>query len=165
MKPELAIVVALDDKRGIGKDGDIPWGRIPEDLKHFAAVTTNHPVIMGRVTYMSIPEKYRPLKDRQNIVLTHQDITIPGVIVAHSMEEAIHKARELDNERICFIGGERIYREALSIVDTLYLTHIEGDFNCDTFFPDYLNEFPVQRKLAHSEANGLHYSFEELGRS
>jgi dihydrofolate reductase len=162
--PEIAIVVAMDQKKGIGKNGQLPWPRIPEDMQRFKEETGTHPVIMGRKTYESLPLKYRPLPGRQNIVITRNpEVKYDGVLMAHSLEEAIRIAKPLDEHRICIVGGGEIYKEALSLTDILLLTKIEGDFDADTFFPEYLEQF-TQTKLVTSEFNGLKYSFQDLVR-
>lgn len=166
MKPEIIIVVAMDEKRGIGKDGKLPWPRIPEDIQRFKDETLGNPVIMGRKTYESIPQKFRPLPDRQNIVITRNiDLELPGCNIAHSLAEAIDIATSSNPRRISIIGGGEVYRSALAIADTLYLTQIEGDFDADTFFPEYKNQFPYLLKERRSEYQGLNYSFVDLTRN
>lgn len=164
---EIVAVVAMDEKRGIGKDGDIPWrGKIPEDRDRFIDLTMGHPVIMGRKTYDSIRPKYRPLAGRENIVVTRrEDAEFPGCLVAHSLEEAVEMALAKDSERACIIGGGEIYQAALPLVKVLYLTHVEGDFNCDTFFPEYQDQFLYQRSVLKSSYQGINYTFEDLAKS
>ncbi len=163
MKPEIAIIVAMDDKRGIGKDGTLPWPRMPEDMLRFRELTVGHPVIMGRKTYESIPPKFRPLPDRPNIVITRElGKSIPKCHTAHSLGEAIQLAEMLSTDRICIIGGGEVYKEALPLADVLYLTKIEGDFNADTFFPEYGDSFPIKNGMKTSSYKGINYTFENL---
>lgn len=130
-------MAAMDEKRGIGRNGQIPW-KIPEDMRHFKELTMGHPVIMGRVTWESIPARFRPLPGRNNIVVTRSsDMYIPGVAIAHSVAQAINIAYLIDAERISIIGGAQIYKQGLPLANRLDLTLLEGDFNCDAFFPDY----------------------------
>lgn len=162
--PEISIVVAMDEEKGIGKDGKIPWN-IPEDMTHFKNLTVSHPVIMGRVTWESIPLKFRPLPDRTNIVVTRSnDFTIPGIEVAHSIKEAVDMASRIDPERVFIIGGAQIYTSALSMVDSLNLTIVEGDFDCDAFFPEYSSEFRVVSETMGQSKNGVNYRFQKLVR-
>ncbi len=163
-KPEIAIIVAMDDKRGIGKDGNLPWPKIPQDMARFRALTVGHPVIMGRKTFESLPLEYRPLPNRTNIVITRElGRSFPKAHSEHSLADAIPFAQMFDSERICIIGGGEIYQAALPLADKLYLTHVHGDFNADTFFPEgYEEQFPVQQNTKKSSHEGLSYTFLDL---
>lgn len=135
--PEIVIIAAMDEQTGIGKNGKIPW-RIPEDTAHFKEETTGHPVVMGRVTWDSIPPKFRPLPERANIVVTRaEDFTAPGVEMAHSVEEAIEMASRIDPTEIYVMGGAQIYAQTLPLANRLDLTIVQGNFDCDAFFPGY----------------------------
>lgn len=132
--PRLSIIVAVDEKRAIGKDNRLLW-HIPEDLKHFKELTSGHTVIMGENTYHSIG---RPLPNRTNVVVTlDESFLVPGCLVAHSLDEALAIARENEKEEIFIIGGASIYRQFLPRVNRLYLTLVSGEHEADTFFPDY----------------------------
>jgi dihydrofolate reductase len=122
----------------IGRDNDLPW-RHPEDLKYFRQKTLGHPVIMGRRNWLSF--KGRPLKDRQNIVvsrtLTQADLP-PGVRLSADLDGAIGLARMLGGEQPPFIiGGADIYRQALPLVTRMYLTEIPESPIGDVFFPAF----------------------------
>lgn len=127
-----AIVVAMDRNRAIGAKNDLPWQRdLPADLRHFKERTTGTSLIMGRKTFESI---VRPLPNRQNIVVTHGDIAMPGVDVAHSLEDAYRMAVYDD---ISVIGGGEIYAQTIDDMDTLYVTHVDAEFSDATvFFPE-----------------------------
>lgn len=131
------IIAAIDSKRGLGKDNKLSW-HISDDLKRFKSLTQNHPVIMGRKTFQSIG---KALPQRTNIVITSDpNFKAENVITVNSIEDAITKAKESEGfEEIYIIGGGQIYKQALEkdLVDRLYLTLIKGDFNADTFFPEY----------------------------
>lgn len=135
MNLEKCLVVAAAKNNVIGKDGDIPW-HIPEDLKHFKKLTTGHSVIMGRKTYESLPEAFKPLPDRLNIVLTRSGLEeVPEkVIEASSLEQAWEKASE-HGEKAFVIGGESVYRESLEEVEKIHLTRIHEEYEGDTYFP------------------------------
>jgi len=137
---EKVIIAAMDESRVIGRNGEIPWD-YPEDMKHFRQKTTGHPVIMGRKTYQSIPEDYRPLPDRTNIVLTRSgfDPEDESAEIVNSLDEAYEEARELD-ERAFVIGGASVYEAALEDADRMILTEVHREVEGDTFFPDWDDE-------------------------
>jgi dihydrofolate reductase len=134
-KARIALVVAIAENGVIGRHGKLPW-RLPSDLKWFRKITLGKPVIMGRKTYDSIG---KPLDGRDNIVVTHrQDLDIPGVETAASVEDAIDLGRELAEKRgvdeVMIIGGEAIFRTALAYADRIYLTLVHGTPTGDTRF-------------------------------
>jgi len=136
MKPKISIIVAHDDKRGIGKNNQLLF-RISADLKRFKKLTMNHPIIMGRKTHQSIG---RPLPGRTNIIITrNQDFQAPGCQITHSLKAALKLAKQKDNQEIFIIGGGQIYQQALDqdLVDKLYITQVKGDYQAEIFFPDY----------------------------
>ncbi len=129
------IIAAVSKNGVIGKNGDIPW-HYPEDLKHFKETTTGHPVIMGRKTFESLPEDYRPLPGRENIVLTRSGVENDEVTEAGSLEEAYSKAAE-ESEEAFVIGGESVYRQSLPEADRMILTRVHDEFDGDTYFPEW----------------------------
>lgn len=138
------IIVALGERnRVIGRSdtNDLPWStRLRPDMKRFVEITSGHPVIMGRNTWDSIPEKYRPLPDRENIVVSRKmnGKKIPGAWRAHSFAAALDRATELmTNEEVFVIGGAQLYAEALPLTHRLYLTLVDEDAEGDRFFPEY----------------------------
>lgn len=170
---DFSIIVAFDRKQGVGRDGVMPW-HLPADLRHFRDVTMDavpgktNAVIMGRKTWESIPEKFRPLPGRINIVITGQAhyILPSSATRACSFQEALdfccHPSRD-DIGRVFVIGGARVFTEAVHhpACRGLYLTHIDGVFDCDVFFP-YIP--PCFLELSRSETcndNGisLYFSF------
>lgn len=148
-KPRISSIAAIGRNRELGKNGALIW-RIPEDLKRLKALTMGHPIILGRKTYESIGH---PLPGRTNIVISRDPAyKAPGCIVASSIEDALAKAREIDQEEIFVLGGAQIYTEALPYTDHLYLTRIDADDpNADTFFPAY-DEFTEVIKKKKGEA-------------
>lgn len=125
----LSIVAAVAENGVIGFNGKLPWN-LPEDLKHFQELTKNSTVIMGRKTFESIG---KPLKNRENVVISRNNYYHPGVLTANSLFEATIKA---NFDKVFVIGGSQIYSEALPIANTLELTKIKGDYIGDTFFPE-----------------------------
>ena len=169
-KPRISIVVALgrDSKNNhvIGHGNGLLW-HIPDDLKRFKQLTLGHPVIMGRKTFESIIGSLgKPLPGRTNIVVTRSSTLLgvndPNVIITHSIEEALEKARELDKEEIHIGGGAEMYKQALPYVDKLYLTLIDDVREGDTFFPPYEKEFTKKTFEEAREYNGLKYKWVDL---
>ena len=141
-RKRVVLVAAVADNGVIGADGAIPW-RVPGEQKHFRAVTSGHTVVMGRRTYESIG---RPLPDRTNVVVTRrQDWSAPGVLVAHTVEEAIALARDLPGD-VMVIGGAEIYAAALPVADEQVLTRVHASPEGDTFYPDFDREQWVEAK-------------------
>lgn len=130
----IAHVVAIAQNNCIGKDGTLPW-HLPEDLKHFKKVTTGHTVLMGRKTWESLPEKFRPLPNRKNVVVTRREgYDVPeGVDVYNSIDAALNAHA---GEDIMIIGGGQIYAQTIDHADTLFITHVHQDVDGDAFFPE-----------------------------
>lgn len=136
MTLEKVIIAAVSENNVIGKDGDIPW-HYPEDLKHFKKKTTGHSVIMGRKTYFSLPEEFRPLSERKNIVLSRSDPEVPEeVAVAESLDEAWRKAEKF-SDKAFVIGGSGVYSQTMEEADKMVLTEIKKEVEGDTYFPDW----------------------------
>lgn len=134
----IAIIVAMDANRGIGKNNDLMW-HLPADMKFFKEKTTDNIVVMGRKNYESIPEKYRPLPNRENVILTrNKDFKAEGCIVLHSIEELLKHYENEEDRTMFIIGGGEIYKEALKkdIVDEMYITKVNKSYDADTFFPE-----------------------------
>jgi dihydrofolate reductase len=129
----VALVVAVAENGIIGQNGELPWGRMPADLRHFKQLTLGHPVVMGRKTFDSIG---KALPGRPNVVVTRQaDWASPGCEAAASLLGALERAHQLDSQTVCVIGGGEIYREALPAADVVYLTEIHHSFEGDASFP------------------------------
>jgi dihydrofolate reductase len=138
----VALVAAVARNGVIGREGGIPW-RIPEDVARFKEFTTGHAVVMGRRTWDSLPDRFRPLPDRRNVVVTRNALwRAEGAERAGSVEEALELLREVD--RVFVIGGAQIYAEALPLADEMFLTEIDDDVAGDTFFPDWDRDAFVQ---------------------
>jgi dihydrofolate reductase len=130
-------------------------------LKRFKEITSGHPVIMGRKTWESLPEKFRPLPDRLNIIVTRQlDYAALGAKICNSLDEAIEKAQgAVGGEEIFIIGGGELYKESIPHAKRLYLTIIDDSKDADVFFPAYENEFTKIIESHPRDSNGLHYTW------
>lgn len=134
----ISAIAAVAENGVIGNKGELPW-HLPDDMKFFQRTTVNHYIITGRKNYESIPERFRPLRDRVNIVVTREvGYQAPGARVCSSLEAAIELARAAEQKEVFIIGGGQIYAEALEkgIVDRLYLTTVHGKPKGDVKFPD-----------------------------
>ncbi len=159
-----SLIAAISENNVIGKDNDLIW-HLPNDIKFFKEKTLNHHVITGRKNYISIPEKYRPLANRTNIILTRQvDFKEEGCVVLHSLEAAIAYARNNNEEEVFIIGGGQIYKEAIekNLVDKMYVTYVKQNFDGDTYFPEINKELWKQVSEINNDADENHhypYSF------
>jgi dihydrofolate reductase len=128
----IAIVVAHAANRVIGRDGELPW-RLPADLRRFRELTLGGTLVMGRRTFESLPDAFRPLPGRRNLVLSGDRSYRPqGAEVFSSLDAALDAC-----ERDCFvIGGEVTYRQALPRCERLYATEIDAELDGDAFFPE-----------------------------
>lgn len=150
--------------RGLGYENDLLF-KIPADMKRFKDLTMGHPVIMGRRTWQSLPEKFRPLPGRTNIVITSKPLDSDGVIVCKSVQEAIEIAKKIDEE-VYIIGGAGVFNEAINYADVLLLTEIEGSKTSDTFFPPFKNIFIESKNEGPYETTeGIKYWFVEYKKS
>lgn len=160
-KPIVSAIAAISENdRGIGFQNDLLW-KIPADLKRFKEITFAHPIILGRKNYESIG---RALPGRMNIIVTRDaNYRAGNCVVVHSVEEAIEKAKDLDDEEVFIIGGGEIYKQALPKTDRLYLTLIHAEKPADVFFPDY-SEFTKVVSEEKGEHEGVAYTFLTLER-
>lgn len=139
----ISIIVAVAQNGVIGDNNSLLW-HISEDLRRFKALTTGHPVVMGRKTFESLG---RPLPGRRNVVVTRQQIALEGCTVVHSLGEAFGMFSS--EEEVFVIGGAQIYAEALPSADRFYLTRVEHAYDGDTRFPEWDE---TEWKLTQSEA-------------
>lgn len=154
----ITTIVAKAENNIIGNNNELIW-HLPNDLKRFKALTSGHPIIMGRKTFESIG---RVLPNRANIVITrNSDWSFEGVLVVNSFQKAIEKAKEID-ENIFIIGGGKIYEQALDISDVLEVTEVHHPFDGDTKFPEISsNEWveTAREKFFKDEKHLYEYSF------
>ena len=165
--PRICAVVAIGRNREIGNGNKLLW-HIPDDLKRFKRLTLGHPIIMGRKTFESIVGYIGgPLPGRINIVVTRNNdlrSRYAGIIVAHSVEEAIERAKQLDDVEIHIGGGAQIYQQALPYIDKLYLTLVDASAEADSFFPPYETQFTKKVFEESREWKGLKYKWVDLVR-
>ena len=131
----VSLIAAVARNGVIGRQGGLPW-RLRDDMKFFADTTMGKPVVMGRKTYESIPEKYRPLVGRRNIVVTRDtDWAEHGVKVAGNLDDALWLAGDADEVMVA--GGGEIYMQAIGKAQRLYITEIDSDTDGDVIFPAF----------------------------
>lgn len=172
-----SIIVAIDKNFGIGKNGTLPW-HIFEDLRYFKEITSKsvnggkNVVIMGRRTWESIPEEFRPLADRVNIVITSNPDLMLGqdVIRAENLDLAFDIAENIISQKrgdIFVIGGAQVFAEGITHPGCckLYITRIDNDFDCDVFFPRDISGFRKVSEGQRTAEKGIAYCFEEYVRS
>jgi dihydrofolate reductase len=157
----------------IGKNGVMPW-HLPEDLAHFKRITLGAPVIMGRKTWDSIPERFRPLPGRANIVISRQTDFLAGhvdkgVQTAESLQAALDMAsRHLNaanSADVWVIGGAQIYAQALPLASRVVITEIDAAYEGDAFAPALDAAWTQTARTSHTAANGLRYAFTTYLRS
>jgi dihydrofolate reductase len=161
---KVSLVAAVARGGVIGRDGGIPW-RLPEDMVRFRQLTMGHPVVMGRRTWESLPDQFRPLPGRGNVVVTRNpDWSAQGADRVGSIEEALAL---LESEPEVFvIGGGEIYAAALSYADELQLTEIDADVDGDTTFPAWdRDEFDEVARERHVTGDGTPFAFVTYRRS
>lgn len=157
----VSLIAAVAENGAIGKDNDLIW-HLPIDMRFFRDTTVGHFVIMGRRNYDSIPDKYRPLAKRTNVIVTRRkDLAAPNCLVVNSIEEGIEAARCQGDDEVFVIGGGQIYKQALEddLIDVMYLTHVNDSFDADVYFPDFdktkwkrklIASYPKDEKHPHS---------------
>jgi dihydrofolate reductase len=155
---KVSLLAAVARGGVIGRDGTIPW-HLPEDMARFRELTTGHAVVMGRRTWDSLPDRFRPLPGRRNVVVTRNpEWSAEGAERAGSLEEAL--ALVADEERVFVIGGAEIYAAALPYADELLLTEIDLEIEGDTFFPEWSrDEFVEVSREERVSADGTSFAF------
>lgn len=154
---KLGLIYARSRNGVIGKDGALPW-HLPEDLAHFKRLTMGAPVIMGRRTWESLPQRFRPLPGRTNIVVTRRPAwSAAGASRAGSLEEAIALCGPAPAAWV--IGGEQLFAQALPLADTVEVTEIDADFEGDVRAPALGPQWREAAREPHRSAGGLPFSF------
>ena len=157
----ISLIAALAQNNVIGKNNDLPW-HLPDDMKYFMNTTKRHHVIMGRKNYESIPEKFRPLPNRTNIVVTRQSAyKAPDCQVVHTIEEGLELARQNHEPETFIIGGAEIYRLGMPFTTRMYLTEIKATIEGDTYFPAFNKSEWKEISRHHHPADDRHlYAFD-----
>lgn len=163
--PKIKAIVAMASNRVIGIDNSLPW-HIPEDMARFKEHTSDKAVLMGRKTYESLPESFRPLPKRQNIVLSRswsQDALPEGVLLVREFEQLFEDFRAghsaVRGAELWVLGGQTVYEATLPFWDELQVTRVHQEYEGDAYFPEFESAF---RRLAVEQRDG--YSFEHYVR-
>ncbi len=159
-KPIISAIAAMSrDTNLIGtSDGKIPW-HIKEDFAYFKEKTFGHPIIMGRKTFETFK---KPLPGRVHIVISRtaeKESFDEQVIWVTSIEDALSKAREIEDEEIFIIGGGQIYELTLNYIDRLYVTYVDGNFEGDIFFPNFIDKNFKKVSSKYSSEGEYTYEF------
>ncbi len=150
------LIIAIDRKRGLAKKGFMPW-YIPEDELYFTDQTKTHGgnILVGRITYKTFKG---PLASRKNYVLTHQKESGKGVTLIHDLNKFLEDFGDKD---LWIVGGAAVFEQVMAAgkADELYITHIDADFGCDQFFPEYEADFVLRNQSEPQEQNGFHFIY------
>jgi dihydrofolate reductase len=152
----IRFIAAVDRKNGVAKQGFQPWF-IPDDERYFTDQTKKYGghVLYGRLTFqLSLLEK--PLTDRHNYLLTHDKTPHEGVQLVADIDKFLKDFNETD---LWIIGGANVFAQTIGVADELYLTHIQADFGCNQFFPDYKDQFSLSEQSELREENGFIYTY------
>lgn len=153
----ISIIVATDRDGCIGKNGQIPW-RLPSDMKRFRNLTIGHTVIMGRKTYESLPERFRPLPNRTNIVISRSWKCSDYILIANSLEEAL--LEDSADEECFIIGGGEIYSQALGFANKIHLTEVQTVVTeGSTFFPSLGHNWKMEGTTDITTTKGDQFPF------
>jgi dihydrofolate reductase len=158
MVRKISIIVAIAENNAIGRENKLLW-HISSDLKRFKKITAGHTVIMGKNTFLSLPQ--RPLVNRRNVVISdNHDDDFPGCEMAYSIQEALGKCETRQENFV--IGGASVYRQFMPYAQKLYITQVHKSFDADTFFPDIPEsewEIVEEEDITDDPQNDFAYSF------
>lgn len=167
-EPIVGMIWAQTNQGVIGASGSMPW-HLPEDMAHFKRMTTGHPVVMGRKTWESFPEKYRPLPDRTNIVVTRQDgwgatPEASGAVVLDSLEQAlVEAALSPGGDEVWVLGGGQVFEQVMDdcnvAVITVINTDVPGDTQAPSLGPEWAFRGATPSEGWHTSKNGTEYRF------
>jgi len=156
---KISLIAAIGRNHEIGKDNDLLW-HLPADMAFFKNTTLHHFVIMGRLSYESIPARYRPFADRSNVVISrNKAYEAPGCFLADNLHHALQIARENQETEAFIIGGAQIYTLALNqeVIDTMYITRVDASFpDAQAFFPTFEMSEWKRTELFHHDADAKH---------
>jgi dihydrofolate reductase len=159
---KISMVVAASTNNAIGLKGKLLWN-LPKDTKFFKDITRGHHVLMGRKSWEALPDGYRPLPGRVNIVVTRQNnFRAEGCVTVKGIDEGIEFARKSGEEELMIIGGGEIYKQALAKTDRIYLTRVHHSFTeADAFFPELPGNEWKEVSVVSNQADEKHkYAFD-----
>jgi dihydrofolate reductase len=155
---KVALIVAMDREGGIGKNNDLMW-HLPSDMQFFKQKTAGQIVVMGRKNHDSIPEKYRPLPNRENVILTrNSSFEAENCQVFNSIEACLEHYKNETDRIVFIIGGGEIYRQALELncVEEMFITHVDKVYDAETFFPKFDESKWAVTEIASHEIDDKH---------
>ncbi len=157
----ISMIAAVAENGVIGKDNDLVWS-LPDDMRYFVEKTKGRHVIMGRKNYESIPEKFRPLPNRPNIILSRNtDYQADGCTVVTNLESALNIAEKNQEAEAFIIGGAQIYKMGLKYAHRMYITEVKASFDGDTYFPDFDKGVWKEMSRSHHPKDEKHeYAFD-----
>ncbi|MDH5380024.1 MAG: dihydrofolate reductase [Cyclobacteriaceae bacterium] len=159
---KISMIAAVAKNRVIGKDNDLAWN-LPDDMKFFMQTTSKHVVLMGRKNWESIPDKFRPLPNRINIVMSrNSSYPLPeGVFLVDDMQKAFEIGEKHNESEFFIIGGEDIYRIGFPFADRLYITEVNDSPEGDAYFPEFDKNEWKEISREHHPADERHaFSFD-----
>lgn len=149
----ISIIAAVAENGVIGKNNQLVWN-LPFDMKFFMKTTQGHCILSGRKNYESIPAKFRPLKNRTNIVVTTQKGYCKdhdALKVVPNVQEGINLALSINEKELFIIGGGQVYEQTIELVDRLYLTEVKHKFEGDTHFPSFdKSQWEEKSRIIHT---------------
>jgi dihydrofolate reductase len=154
---KIIIIVAISSNHVIGDGNNLPW-HLPTDMKHFKTTTNGYTVVMGRKCYESIPEKYRPLPNRKNVIITrNKEYKAEGATVVNTIDEALELSREGD---VYIIGGAEIYEQTINFADVLILTRVHEEVEGDVVLDINLSEWNLEHSETPVTENGFTFTIQ-----
>jgi|TARA_R110000796_G_scaffold110615_7_gene222117 dihydrofolate reductase len=155
----ITIIVAISSNHVIGNGNDLPW-HLPTDMKHFKNTTDGHTVVMGRKCYESIPEKYRPLPNRKNVIITrNEEYKAEGATVVHTIDEALELSQDGD---VYIIGGAEIYQQTIDFADILIMTRVHEEVEGDVVLDIDLSEWNLEMSETPVTENGFTFTIQHF---
>ena len=152
----ITLIAAIGKNKELGKDNQLIW-HLKEDMRFFKEQTMNKKIIMGRKTLESLPKL---LPGRTHIVLTKQNIDIPGIIIFHTKEELMNYLYFL-KEEVYVIGGASVYQEMIEYASKLLLTEIQATSEADVYFPNFNSNAYTQKIIKEGKENNIKYKILE----
>lgn len=153
--PEIRLIAAVDDKRGLARENKIPW-RLPTDSQYFQDKTRSQPVLVGKRTFEQMGPKALAAQYSFIYLLSREDGQVENGLAIRDLQAFVSKL----TDDIWVIGGGQVYAQMLPYATELYITHVRGDFGCDVFFPEFEDKFSLVREDPIQTENGIEFSFQ-----